>query len=137
MAHRQTNRGRVECILTPVREGGPRRGIAHRCATRGSFRDPNGDDAPGLAPPDLRRRREAQLVEMQEESARLSTNGSLVVATRSAQCFEIDRSDVVMAAVRKVVGPTGSRARWMSSKFQYLSSNECSVLSEHSMRRCP
>jgi hypothetical protein len=102
----------------PGAKEGPRRGIAHRCATRSSFRDPNGDDAPGLGPPDLSRRREAQLVEMQEESARLSTNGSLVVATRWAHCFEIDRSDVVMAAVRKVVGPTGSRARWMSSKFQ-------------------
>jgi hypothetical protein len=38
-----------------------------------------------------------------------STNGSLVVATGSMRYIEVDRSDVVMAAVREVVSSRCNR----------------------------
>lgn len=66
-------------------------------------RDPEKGAAPGLVPPELSRRFEDQWVEMQEELVRLSTNGSRVVATESTHYVQLDRPDLVIAAIRKVV----------------------------------
>ena len=66
-------------------------------------RDPEKGAAPGLIPPDLSRRFENQWVVLQEELARLSTNGSRVVATGSTHYVQIDRPDVVIAAIQKVL----------------------------------
>jgi hypothetical protein len=45
---------------------------------------------------------EEQWVQMQEELARLSTNGSRVVAIGSTHYVQIDRGDMVIAAIQKV-----------------------------------
>ena len=66
-------------------------------------RDPEKGAAPGLIPPDLSRRFENQWVQLQEELTRLSTNGSRVVASGSTHYVQLDRPDVVIAAIQKVL----------------------------------
>jgi pimeloyl-ACP methyl ester carboxylesterase len=66
-------------------------------------RDPQKGAAPGLVPPEFSRRFEDQWVHMQEELVHLSTNGSRVVATGSTHYVQLDRPDLVIAAIRKVV----------------------------------
>jgi len=66
-------------------------------------RDPEKGAAPGLIPAELSRRFEVQWSQMQEELVHLSTNGSRVVATGSAHYVQMDRPDVVIAAIQKVV----------------------------------
>jgi pimeloyl-ACP methyl ester carboxylesterase len=66
-------------------------------------RDPEKGAAPGLIPAELSRRFEVQWSQMQEELVHLSTNGSRVVATGSTHYVQMDRPDVVIAAIQKVV----------------------------------
>jgi pimeloyl-ACP methyl ester carboxylesterase len=66
-------------------------------------RDPEKGAAPGLIPPELSRRFEVQWVLMQEELAPLSTNSSRIVAVGSTHYVQVDRPDLVIAAIRKVV----------------------------------
>ena len=74
-------------------------------------RDPEKGAAPGLVPPDVSRRVEQQWAEMQEELVRLSTNGSHVVAIGSTHDVQIDRGDVVIAAIRKVFDAARSTSK--------------------------
>ena len=48
---------------------------------------------------------------MQEELARLSTNGSRVVAIGSTHYVQIDRGDVVIAAIRRVLDAARSTSK--------------------------
>lgn len=73
--------------------------------------DPNKGAAPGMIPADVGRRMEEAWVEMQEELARLSTNGSRVVATGSTHYIQLDRPDLVIAAVRKVLDESRAPAK--------------------------
>jgi pimeloyl-ACP methyl ester carboxylesterase len=66
-------------------------------------RDPEKGAAPGLIPAELSRQFEDQWVLMQEELVRLSTNSSRVVAIGSTHYVQIDRPDLVIAAIRKVL----------------------------------
>jgi pimeloyl-ACP methyl ester carboxylesterase len=66
-------------------------------------RDPEKGAAPGLIPAELSRQFEDQWVQMQEELARLSTNASRVVATGSTHYVQLDRPDLVIAAIQKVL----------------------------------
>jgi pimeloyl-ACP methyl ester carboxylesterase len=66
-------------------------------------RDPEKGAAPGLVPTELSRRFEDQWWLMQEELVRLSTNGSRVVANGSTHYVQMDRPDLVIAAIRKVL----------------------------------
>jgi pimeloyl-ACP methyl ester carboxylesterase len=72
-------------------------------------RDPKKGAAPGLIPAELSRRFEDQWAQMQEELTHLSTNGSRVVATASSHYVQIDRPDLVTAAIRKVVDASRSQ----------------------------
>ncbi|PYT84213.1 MAG: hypothetical protein DMG40_01790 [Acidobacteria bacterium] len=74
-------------------------------------RDPENGAAPGLIPPDVSRRVEHQWVQMQKELGRLSANGSRMVATGSTHYVQIDRPDVVIAAVRTVLGAARSTSK--------------------------
>ena len=74
-------------------------------------RDPEKGAAPGLVPPDVSRRVEQQWAQMQEELARLSTNGSHVVAIGSTHYVQIDRGDVVIAAIQKVLNAARSTSK--------------------------
>jgi pimeloyl-ACP methyl ester carboxylesterase len=74
-------------------------------------RDPEKGAAPGLIPPDVSRRVEQQWAEMQEELVRLSTNGSHVVAIGGTHDVQIDRGDVVIAAIRKVFDAARSTSK--------------------------
>ena len=65
-------------------------------------RDPEKGAAPESIPLEVSHRFEEQWVHMQEELARLSTNGSRVVAIGSTHYVQIDRGDVVIAAIQKV-----------------------------------
>jgi hypothetical protein len=65
-------------------------------------RDPDKGAAPESIPLEVSHRLEEQWVQMQEELARLSTNGSRVVAIGSTHYVQIDRGDVVIAAIQKV-----------------------------------
>jgi pimeloyl-ACP methyl ester carboxylesterase len=65
--------------------------------------DPEKGAAPGLIPSDLSRRFENQWVLLQEELTHLSTNGSRVVATGSTHYVQVDRPDLVIAAIQKVL----------------------------------
>lgn len=69
-------------------------------------RDPQKGAAPGMLPPDLSRRFESQWVQLQEELTHLSTNGSRVVAAGSTHYIQLDRPDVVIAAIQKVLEET-------------------------------
>jgi pimeloyl-ACP methyl ester carboxylesterase len=66
-------------------------------------RDPEKGAAPGLIPAEVSRRFEDEWVQMQEELARLSTNGSRVVAIGSSHYVQLERPDLVIAAISKVV----------------------------------
>lgn len=66
-------------------------------------RDPEKGAAPGLIPAELSRQFEDQWVQMQEELAHLSTNASRVVATGSTHYVQLDRPDLVIAAIQKVL----------------------------------
>jgi pimeloyl-ACP methyl ester carboxylesterase len=66
-------------------------------------RDPEKGAAPGLVPTELSQRFEDQWSQMQEELVRLSTNGSRVVANGSTHYVQMDRPDLVIAAIRKVL----------------------------------
>ena len=66
-------------------------------------RDPQKGAAPDLISPDLSRRFENQWVQLQEELTHLSTNGSRVVATGSTHYVQLDRPDVVIGAIQKVL----------------------------------
>ena len=48
---------------------------------------------------------------MQEELARLSTNGSRVVAIGSTDYVQIDRGDMVVAAIQKVLDAARSTSK--------------------------
>jgi pimeloyl-ACP methyl ester carboxylesterase len=65
-------------------------------------RDPEKGLPPDLIPKELNRRMEEKWAQMQEELVRLSTNSSRVVANGSTHYVQIDRPDVVIAAVSKV-----------------------------------
>jgi pimeloyl-ACP methyl ester carboxylesterase len=73
--------------------------------------DPEKGAAPGLIPPDVSQRFEHQWVQMQKELGRLSANGSRVVATGSTHYVQIDRPDVVIAAIRTVLGAARSTSK--------------------------
>ena len=66
-------------------------------------RDPEKGAAPGLIPAELSRQFEDQWVQMQEELAHLSTNSSRVVATGSTHYVQLDRPDLVIAAIQQVL----------------------------------
>jgi pimeloyl-ACP methyl ester carboxylesterase len=66
-------------------------------------RDPDKGAAPGLIRPELSRRFEEQWTQMQKELTGLSTNSTRMVATGSSHYVQIDRPDLVVAAVRKAV----------------------------------
>lgn len=66
-------------------------------------RDPEKGAAPGLIPAELSRQFEDQWVQMQEELAHLSTNASRVVATGSTHYVQLDRPDLVIAAIQQVL----------------------------------
>jgi pimeloyl-ACP methyl ester carboxylesterase len=66
-------------------------------------RDPDKGAAPGLIPAELSRQFEDQWVQMQEELAHLSTNASRVVATGSTHYVQLDRPDLVIAAIQQVL----------------------------------
>ena len=66
-------------------------------------RDPEKGAAPGLIPAELSRQFEDQWVRMQEELAHLSTNASRVVATGSTHYLQLDRPDLVIAAIQQVL----------------------------------
>ena len=74
-------------------------------------RDPEKGAAPGSIPPEVSQRFEHQWAQMQEELANLSTNGSRVVAIGSTHYVQIDRGDVVIAAVQKVLDAARSNAK--------------------------
>jgi pimeloyl-ACP methyl ester carboxylesterase len=74
-------------------------------------RDPEKGAAPGLIPLEVSHRFEEQWVQMQEELARLSTNGSRVVAIGSTHYVQIDRGDVVIAAIRRVLDAARSTSK--------------------------
>ena len=74
-------------------------------------RDPEKGAAPGLVPPDVSRRFEDQWVQMQEELTRLSTNGSRMVATGATHYVQIDRPDMVIAAIQKVLAAAKSTSK--------------------------
>jgi len=74
-------------------------------------RDPEKGAALGSIPPDVSHRFEHQWAQMQEELARLSANGSRVVATGSTRYVQIDRPDVVIAAIRRVLDATRSTSK--------------------------
>ncbi len=74
-------------------------------------RDPEKGAAPGSIPPEVSQRFEQQWAQMQEELANLSTNGSRVVAIGSTHYVQIDRGDVVIAAVQKVLDAARSNAK--------------------------
>jgi pimeloyl-ACP methyl ester carboxylesterase len=82
---------------------------ARHCGRLGSIplvvvsRDPENGAAPGLIPPELSRRFEEQWTQMQEELARLSTSSSHVVATGSTHYVQINRPDLVIASIQKVL----------------------------------
>jgi pimeloyl-ACP methyl ester carboxylesterase len=66
-------------------------------------RDPEKGAAPGLISSDLSGRFENQWVVLQEELTHLSTNSSRVVATGSTHYVQLDRPDLVIAAIQKVL----------------------------------
>ena len=66
-------------------------------------RDPEKGAAPSMIPPELSRRFEEQWIQMQEELTHLSTSSSHVVATGSTHYVQIDRPDVVLTAIEKVL----------------------------------
>jgi pimeloyl-ACP methyl ester carboxylesterase len=66
-------------------------------------RDPEKGAAPGLVPTEFSQQFEVQWSQMQEELVRLSTNGSRVVANGSTHYVQMDRPDLVLAAIRKVL----------------------------------
>ena len=74
-------------------------------------RDPEKGEAPGSIPLEVSHRFEEQWVQMQEELARLSTNGSRVIAIGSAHYVQIDRGDVVIAAIQKVLDAARSTSK--------------------------
>lgn len=74
-------------------------------------RDPEKGAAPGLIPADVSRRVEQQWAQMQEELARLSTKGSRVVAIGSTHDVQIDRGDLVIAAIQKILAAARSTAK--------------------------
>ena len=74
-------------------------------------RDPEKGAAPGLIPTGVSQRFEHQWVQMQKELGRLSANGSRVVATGSTHYVQIDRPDVVIAAIRTVLGAARSTSK--------------------------
>jgi pimeloyl-ACP methyl ester carboxylesterase len=65
--------------------------------------DPERGPAPGLIPPEISRRFGEQWTQMQDELARLSANSSHVVATGSTHYVQIDRPDLVIASIQKVL----------------------------------
>ena len=73
--------------------------------------DPEKGATPVLISPEVSQRFEEQWVRMQEELARLSTKGSRVVAIGSAHYVQIDRGDVVIAAIQKVLDEARSTAK--------------------------
>jgi pimeloyl-ACP methyl ester carboxylesterase len=73
--------------------------------------DPNKGAAPGMIPADVGRRLEDAWVQMQEELAHLSTNGSRIVATGSTHYVQLDRPDLVIAAVRNVLNESRAPAK--------------------------
>ena len=73
--------------------------------------DPEKGATPGLIPAEVSQRFEHQWVQLQEELARLSTNGSRVVAIGSTHYVQIDRGDVVIAAIQKVLDAARSTAK--------------------------
>jgi pimeloyl-ACP methyl ester carboxylesterase len=78
-------------------------------------RDPEKGGAPGLIPAELSRRFEDQWVRMQEDLSRLSTNSSHMVATGSTHYVQMDRPDLVIAAIRKVLDATRPSALFSST----------------------
>ena len=74
-------------------------------------RDPEKGATPESIPLEVSQRFEHQWVQMQEELARLSTNGSRVVAIGSTHYVQIDRGDVVIAAIQKVLAAARSTAK--------------------------
>ena len=66
-------------------------------------RDPEKGAAPGVIPPELSRRFEEQWTQMQAELLRLSTSSSQVVAIGSSDYVQIDRGDLVIASIQKVL----------------------------------
>ena len=74
-------------------------------------RDPEKGATPESTPPEVSHRVEEQWVQMQEELARLSTNGSRVVAIGSTHYVQIDRGDVVIATIQKVLDAARSTSR--------------------------
>jgi pimeloyl-ACP methyl ester carboxylesterase len=73
--------------------------------------DPEKGATPGLIPPEVSQRFEHQWIQMQEELARLSTNGSRVVAIGSTDYVQIDRGDMVVAAIQKVLDAARSTSK--------------------------
>jgi predicted component of type VI protein secretion system len=74
-------------------------------------RDPEKGADPGLIPPELSRQSEEQWTKMQKELLRLSTNSSQVVAIGSTQYVQIDRGDVVIASVQKVLNAARANSK--------------------------
>ena len=82
---------------------------ARHCGPLGSMplvvvsHDPERGPAPGLISPETSRRFGEQWTQMQDELARLSANSSHVIATGRTHYVQIDRPDLVIAAIRRVL----------------------------------